>query len=118
MRNRHRLATQGFAVAAAWIVVAPQSSRAGIVLTDTTHIPLAASQSETGGDVSENPDVTGGSTGIPISWRSRVRFSAHSSATPQARPRGNQNDGRCRISLVDGRSAGRRHAFSRGRIER
>jgi len=66
MSDCRRIARLGVAVAAAWIIVTSQPSHAGIVLTDTTNITLAASQSETGGDASENPDVTGGTAGIAI----------------------------------------------------
>jgi hypothetical protein len=43
-------------------------AHASITLTNTTNITLAASQTEVGGDVTDNPDVTGGLAGILLTY--------------------------------------------------
>ena len=50
------------------LVLSLDGVQAAILLTDTTNITLAASQAETGGDTTDNPDVTGGAGGVLVPY--------------------------------------------------
>jgi cysteine-rich repeat protein len=69
-----RLARTFALVSASTLILATAPALAGITVTDSTNITLAASQTESGGDTSENPDVTGGAGGPRILYAESGSF--------------------------------------------